>query len=100
MQNSEADREVIATLKSGSEEAFADFFFSHQERLLRIVKFRLDFRLGGRISASGSKSSFEGPNTCLIRLAGPRLHTSLAGESVVLLLHGDLTKGDLLEVFL
>ena len=31
MQNSEADREVIATLKSGSEEAFADFFFSHQE---------------------------------------------------------------------
>jgi RNA polymerase sigma-70 factor (subfamily 1) len=52
MQNSEADREVIATLKSGSEEAFADFFFSHQERLLRIVKFRLDFRLGGRISAS------------------------------------------------
>ena len=47
------DRDVIvAALKSEREEALAKYFFAVEGRLKRIVNFRLDYRLGGRVSES------------------------------------------------
>lgn len=44
--------QIIEQLKSGREEALADLFSLVRERLKRIVDFRLDYRLGGRVSQS------------------------------------------------
>ena len=44
--------EIIEQLKAGREEALADLFSLVRERLKRIVEFRLDYRLGGRVSQS------------------------------------------------
>lgn len=44
--------EIIARLKADREEALADMFSLVRERLKRIVDFRLDYRLGGRVSQS------------------------------------------------
>lgn len=47
------DRDVIvAALESEREEALAKYFFAVEGRLKRIVNFRLDYRLGGRVSES------------------------------------------------
>ncbi len=46
------DREVdklLDRLKRGDEQAFADFFSEHRERLWQIVHFRIDRRLAGRV---------------------------------------------------
>jgi RNA polymerase sigma-70 factor, ECF subfamily len=39
-------------LRRGDQQAFADLFSRHRERLRRMVEFRLDVRLRGRVSAS------------------------------------------------
>ncbi len=44
--------QIVEQLKSGREEALADLFSLVRERLKRIVDFRLDYRLGGRVSQS------------------------------------------------
>lgn len=44
--------EIIKALESGREEALAEYFSAIQGRLKRIVNFRLDYRLGGRVSES------------------------------------------------
>ena len=44
--------EVLRQLKTGREEALARFFSDVRERLARIVAFRLDYRLSGRVSES------------------------------------------------
>ena len=44
--------EIIERLKSDRDEALAHFFSLVRERLKRIVNFRLDYRLNGRISES------------------------------------------------
>jgi RNA polymerase sigma-70 factor (subfamily 1) len=44
--------EIIAALRSEGEIALARFFENVQPRLKRIVNFRLDYRLGGRVSES------------------------------------------------
>ena len=44
--------EVLRQLKSDREEALARFFSDVRERLARIVAFRLDYRLSGRVSES------------------------------------------------
>ena len=44
--------EILAALESEGEEALARFFEIAQPRLKRIVNFRLDYRLGGRVSES------------------------------------------------
>ena len=44
--------EVLRQLKADREEALARFFSDVRERLARIVAFRLDYRLSGRVSES------------------------------------------------
>ncbi len=44
--------EIIGQLKANREEALAHFFSLVRDRLKRIVNFRLDYRLNGRISES------------------------------------------------
>jgi len=44
--------EIVAALTAEREEALAKYFFAVQGRLKRIVNFRLDYRLGGRVSES------------------------------------------------
>lgn len=43
---------IIEALKADREEALAKYFFAVEARLKRIVNFRLDYRLGGRVSES------------------------------------------------
>ncbi len=47
-----AQSEIIERLKSDRDEALAHFFSLVRQRLKRIVNFRLDYRLNGRISES------------------------------------------------
>lgn len=48
-----ADRvEVVNRLREGGEQALAELFSHHRERLKRMVSFRLDRRLNGRVDAS------------------------------------------------
>jgi len=42
----------VAALEADREEALAKYFFAVEPRLKRIVNFRLDYRLGGRVSES------------------------------------------------
>ncbi len=44
--------EVLREMRGGSEEALAEVFSHYRQRLRRIIRFRLDFRLAGRISDS------------------------------------------------
>lgn len=44
--------EIVAALEADREEALAKYFFAVEARLKRIVNFRLDYRLGGRVSES------------------------------------------------
>jgi RNA polymerase sigma-70 factor (ECF subfamily) len=44
--------EIIAALHADREEALAKYFFAVESRLKRIVNFRLDYRLSGRVSES------------------------------------------------
>jgi len=44
--------QIVESLKSGREEALAEYFSTVQGRLKRIVNFRLDYRLSGRVSES------------------------------------------------
>ncbi len=44
--------EIVEALRAEREEALAKYFFAVQGRLKRIVNFRLDYRLGGRVSES------------------------------------------------
>ncbi len=43
--------ELLARLKDGSDHVLADLFSHHRERLWRMVNFRLDRRLAGRVDA-------------------------------------------------
>ena len=45
-------KEIVDALTADREEALAKYFFSVQDRLKRIVNFRLDYRLSGRVSES------------------------------------------------
>ena len=44
--------EILNALRSDRDEALAKYFFSVEGRLKRIVNFRLDYRLSGRVSES------------------------------------------------
>lgn len=44
--------EIVAALKSHGDEALAQYFETVKPRLKQIIKFRLDHRLGGRVSDS------------------------------------------------
>lgn len=46
------ESELIARLKGGADEVLADLFAYYQDRLRRIVRFRLDYRMAGRVSES------------------------------------------------
>lgn len=53
MENGLPDHpEILRQLKTDREEALARFFSNVQDRLARVVAFRLDYRLGGRVSES------------------------------------------------
>ncbi|MEM7453191.1 MAG: sigma-70 family RNA polymerase sigma factor [Planctomycetota bacterium] len=45
-------QQIIEQLTAQREEALAEYFAACQQRLKRIVNFRLDYRLGGRVSES------------------------------------------------
>ncbi len=47
----EESGELLARLGQGDEEALAELFSQHRDRLLRMVEFRLDARLRGRVAA-------------------------------------------------
>ncbi len=49
---SEIADDLLSEMRSGSEEALATVFAHYRERLRRIVRFRLDHRIAGRISES------------------------------------------------
>jgi len=44
--------EIIEQLRAGREEALAELYLLVRERLRRVIDFRLDYRLGGRVSHS------------------------------------------------
>lgn len=44
--------ETVLDLRGGSEQALASVFSCYRERLKRIVRFRMDYRLAGRVSDS------------------------------------------------
>ena len=44
--------EQLRQMRGGSEEALAEVFSHYRERLRRIIRFRLDYRLAGRVSDS------------------------------------------------
>ena len=44
--------ELLIRMRSGDEQALAAVFSSYRERLRRIIQFRLDYRIAGRISDS------------------------------------------------
>lgn len=44
--------ELLGQMRSGDEHALADVFSHYRERLRRIIRFRLDYRLAGRVSDS------------------------------------------------
>lgn len=46
------ETELLDELKAGGERALARFFETYHQRLKKIIKFRLDFRLQGRVSQS------------------------------------------------
>lgn len=51
-EESGRESEMIARLNSGADEALADLFSYYRDRLRRIVRFRLDYRIAGRVSES------------------------------------------------
>jgi len=44
--------ELLAQMRSGSEEALAEVFSHYRERLRRIIQFRIDYRIAPRVSDS------------------------------------------------
>ena len=44
--------ELISGMKAGDEQALAEVFSSYRERLRRIIQFRMDYRMAGRVSDS------------------------------------------------
>lgn len=51
-ESEEVSPNQLASLRSGDSQALADVFSTYRERLRKIVRFRLDHRLGGRFSES------------------------------------------------
>lgn len=51
-QPADVSESVIAQMRGGSEDALAEVFSHYRERLRRIVRFRLDYRIAGRVSDS------------------------------------------------
>ena len=49
---SEIASRLVAQLNAGKDEALGELFSHYHDRLKRIIRFRLDYRLAGRISAS------------------------------------------------
>jgi len=43
---------LVSAMRAGDEEALAEVFSHYRERLRRIVRFRLDYRIAGRVSES------------------------------------------------
>ena len=51
MSHSEQDQELINRVVDGDEDALAQLFSQHHDRLWRMVNFRMDPRLHGRVDA-------------------------------------------------
>lgn len=52
MSEVEPDQLLMDRIRSGSEEALGEAFTLYNERLRRVIRFRLDYRLAGRVSES------------------------------------------------
>lgn len=52
INSKEPDDGTVSELRAGSEEALAAVFSCYRDRLKRIVRFRMDYRLAGRVSDS------------------------------------------------
>lgn len=51
-QEIEISEQLVANMRGGSEDALAEVFSHYRERLRRIIRFRLDYRIAGRVSDS------------------------------------------------
>lgn len=51
-QPADLSDQLIAQMRDGSEDALAEVFSHYRERLRRIIRFRLDYRIAGRVSDS------------------------------------------------
>jgi RNA polymerase sigma-70 factor (ECF subfamily) len=51
-ENDPGDRDLLARLDGGDEQAMTELFTRHRERLRRMIRLRLDRRLQGRIDSS------------------------------------------------
>ena len=51
MANNDLDAELISRVASGDQNALAELFSQHRDRLWRLVTFRMDPRLHGRVDA-------------------------------------------------
>jgi RNA polymerase sigma-70 factor (ECF subfamily) len=51
-QPPEISDQLIASMRDGSADALAEVFSHYRERLRRIIRFRLDYRIAGRVSDS------------------------------------------------
>ncbi len=51
-ENAPEDRDLLARLDGGDEQAMTELFTRHRERLRRMIRLRLDRRLQGRIDSS------------------------------------------------
>lgn len=51
-QENEISAQLVANMRGGSEDALAEVFSHYRERLRRIIRFRLDYRIAGRVSDS------------------------------------------------
>ena len=52
MSGAEGEEEVLARLRSDGQAALAELFAGHRDRLRRMVAWRLDPRLNGRLDPS------------------------------------------------
>ena len=52
MEELPSQKQIIADLESGREQALAKYFSMLRSRLEKVVRFRLDYRLKGRVSES------------------------------------------------
>jgi RNA polymerase sigma-70 factor (ECF subfamily) len=50
--DTDSQSELVARLRGGADDALAELFTHYRERLRKIVRFRLDYRMAGRVSES------------------------------------------------
>ena len=50
--STDAADDLVARMRAGNKDALATVFSTYRERLRRIIQFRIDYRIAGRVSDS------------------------------------------------